>query len=201
VAARHALYSAAIDASGRWLATGAYDSEIRVWDLEQRRLLTPLRGHTNTVFSVELDASGERAITASHDGTAGVWNTRDGASLALLDGRRGLNPAVFALNHAVFSPDGERVATARSNGEIDLWQLASGERQVLAGHTEPAWRACPSLECAPAEPAADGNRGPVRAAMKRRRATHPGSVEVHRGSSRVIESIDEQRDSRAARES
>ena len=130
---RQALFRVALDPTGRWLATGSYDSTIRVWDLTRPRLATPLVGHRDAISSLTLDATGRRALTSSHDGSARLWDTHDGTLLAQLDGEG-------PLQHAVFSPDGQYVATANDGGVITLWQPASGTQRKLVGHDRAVWR-------------------------------------------------------------
>ncbi|NVB41252.1 protein kinase [Pseudenhygromyxa sp. WMMC2535] len=144
------IYTIALDGAGRYLATGAYDSEIRIWDLERPQLTTPLRGHADTVFSVEVDAAGARAVTASHDGSAQVWSVAEGVSLARLDARGSGSGSGsgstevsvdedLALNHALLTPDGTQVATARNDGRVSLWTVADGRETVLGELRPSAW--------------------------------------------------------------
>ena len=134
------VYRGVLDRSGRWLATSSYDTDIRVWRLRHTPLAIPLPGHTGSAFSVEVDAAGERAVTASHDGTARVWSLHDGALLAVLDDGGELPPEDRELNHAVFSPTSDHVATARSHGDVSLWRLSTLDVQRLGGHERSVFR-------------------------------------------------------------
>src|SRR5262249_48317498 len=59
----------------------------------------------------------------------------DGTALARM-------PGAMMLNDAVFAPDGERIATGATNGDVMIWS-STGELQVrLVGHDKPVWQVC-----------------------------------------------------------
>ncbi|EDM76993.1 WD-40 repeat [Plesiocystis pacifica SIR-1] len=126
---RSAILSAAH--SGRWLATGAWDGAVRVWDLEQPGADRVLDGHNAKIFDLAVDRAGERVATAAHDGTVRVWRIRDGALLHEFDGIDRI------VNAVAFSPDGRSLASAGKLG-VTLWSLEDGSVRELGGHNQ-AW--------------------------------------------------------------
>jgi WD40 repeat protein/predicted Ser/Thr protein kinase len=132
---RLAIYDVSLDNSGRWLATGSYDSTVRLWDVQQPLLSTRLVGHDKAVRRVRAHAASERVLTSSHDGSVRIWSARDGTTLAHL-------PSSVVLYDAAFSPDGQRIATGVSKGDVVLWSSAGELEHTLVGHGEPVWQVC-----------------------------------------------------------
>jgi WD40 repeat protein len=53
-----------------------------VWDVESRREVRTLEGHSSSVWGVALSADCKRAISSSDDRTLKVWNLESGVSVA-----------------------------------------------------------------------------------------------------------------------
>jgi WD40 repeat protein/tRNA A-37 threonylcarbamoyl transferase component Bud32 len=92
-----------------------------------RALLATLRGHDRPIVSAEIQRDADRLLTASEDGTAKLWDLQTGASIATFTGCR------LVLWGARFSPDGQRIATACTDGMVRIY-AASGalERELAA---------------------------------------------------------------------
>jgi WD40 repeat protein/serine/threonine protein kinase len=107
---------------GRMLATTGFDKLLQLWDPMTGRNLRTLRGHLkNTAVSFSPD--GRRLVTATAElgwntgsPTAQIWDVETGRELIVLDGHS--SPVAFA----VFSPDGQRVATSEWSGIVRIWE-------------------------------------------------------------------------------
>jgi WD40 repeat protein len=115
-------------ADGRRIATGAFDSSVRIWDGRTGRLQIELLGHSGTVISVDWSPDGSRLLTSASDGTAKVWEIteaggRELMSLSGQDTRSGLL--------AVFSPDGEHVIGGNTAiSAVKIWDVGvSGDAE------------------------------------------------------------------------
>jgi WD40 repeat protein/serine/threonine protein kinase len=125
------LLDFALSPDGQRVATACEDGTAQVWDLETGRPLgDPLR-HMGPVRSVGFRPDGRQLVTAGDDRTARVWDTETGKAFRVLDhSGRGL-AAFFGQSPgpvlaAVFSPDGERVATSQ-DGQVRVWRVADGK--------------------------------------------------------------------------
>lgn len=123
---------------GKLIASSGVDGSTQIWSItnEAPTLLFTLVGHTDEVNNINW--WGDRAnrygtmklITASDDTTAKIWNTSTGELLFTLSGHRGV------VNYAVFSPDGQYVATSSTDNTAKIWNANTGELlQTLTGHS------------------------------------------------------------------
>lgn len=64
------------------LATGSYDTTIKIWNIETGEVLQTLRGHTSGVRTLQLDDS--KLISGSFDKTIKIWNWQTGECLSTL---------------------------------------------------------------------------------------------------------------------
>src|SRR5437773_2308660 len=77
------------------------DSTVRLWDLESRRSLRVLKGHSNKVWSVAWSPDGRRALSGSAENTW-LWDLEFGRSLLVPEGH---SYRVFSV---AWSPDSRR---------------------------------------------------------------------------------------------
>ena len=95
--------------------------DMRVWDLESRRRLRRLRGHTDSVCGLALSADGRLAVSASRDKTLKVWHTQEGREL------RALESHSTAVIDVAVSEDGRlAVSVPILQKRLKVWDVASG---------------------------------------------------------------------------
>jgi WD40 repeat protein len=94
-------------------SVGGYESPLR--NPPVVRLVRSCRGHTGHVWGAAFDNVAGLMVTASGDGTARVWTAGSTGEPAV---QRSLGSPV---RHAVFSPNGEEVASGAEDGAVRLW--------------------------------------------------------------------------------
>jgi WD40 repeat protein len=109
----------------KWLASGSYDTSVRLWDWGQRTEARKLCGHTNSVWDVRFSPNGELLASAGEDGTARIWEVRTGRQLAVLDAD------VYRVYGLGFSPDGASLATANADGTVHVWRIGRELERML----------------------------------------------------------------------
>ena len=134
-----------LDSDGR-LLSGSYDGTVRLWDSRSGRLLDKLSGPETRVRSLATSADGRYLATSSITPPFDVWlwDLRRGENGFRIEKRpaplEGHNGPAFGL---AFSPDGRSVATAGTDGQVILWESATGRRQgsplIRPGSRERAW--------------------------------------------------------------
>ena len=108
------------------LATGSYDSTIKIWDIETGKELRTLRGHTSGVRCLQFDDT--KLISSGIDRTIKVWNWRTGECISTYTGHTG---AVISLHF-----DSNILASGSVDHLVKIWNFKDKSTFCLRGHTD-----------------------------------------------------------------
>lgn len=112
------------------LATGSYDSTIRIWDINTGECIRTLRGHTLGVRTLQFDDT--KLISGSLDHTIRVWNWRTGECIARYPEH---TDGVISVNF-----DGNLIASGSIDHNVRIWNLKDKSKFSLKGHSD--WVNC-----------------------------------------------------------
>ncbi len=118
---------------GACLAAVGRDKMVRMWKVEDWKLMTESPGHTDWIRSLSFRADGKLLATAGSDRTVRLWSVGQDHALKL---DRVMSNHTGTVRCVVFSPDGDFLATGALDGEVGVWDLRDGRRQARWKHPE-----------------------------------------------------------------
>ncbi|CAN8003045.1 unnamed protein product [Ixodes pacificus] len=100
-----------------YLATGSSDRCLRLWSVQEGRVVRTLPSHRGTIFALAFSPDGQLLASAGEDRRIKVW---DLGSSSLLKELRGHTDAVYDLS---FNRDGSLLASGGAEPLVRLWDL------------------------------------------------------------------------------
>jgi WD40 repeat protein len=114
---------------GSLLAVGGEGGTIDLWTVKERKKVSTLNGHKDTVYALAWSSDGSRLVSGSGDRTAIIWDMGDKKPIRTLKHAGG----VFAV---AITRDGKTVASGGFDKIVRLWDAESGvEKAKREGHT------------------------------------------------------------------
>ncbi len=142
----NAALALAISPDGTTLALGTWSSTVKLVELSSGKELPGPSRHKDWVSSVAFSPDGKLLVSAGGSefkparngsqtsGEAKLWDVAARLELGQLTGH------TSKILSAVFSPDGQTLATGSADRTARLWDVATRkERAVLAGHADAVW--------------------------------------------------------------
>ncbi|OAX77914.1 hypothetical protein ACJ72_07782 [Emergomyces africanus] len=109
-----------------YLATGSYDTTVKLWDLDSGELIRTFEGHTAGIRALQFD--GHKIISGSLDHTIKIWNWQTGKCMLTISGH---NDGITGLDVA-----GNILTSSSVDETIKAWNFVNKEAFTLRGHTE-----------------------------------------------------------------
>jgi dipeptidyl aminopeptidase/acylaminoacyl peptidase len=100
----------------------ARSGEVLVWDVEQRKLLHTLHGHSDCIYGVAFSPDGQSVATASYDKLVKLFDLASEKEI------RTYKDHIDAVYAVAFTPDGKRLVSGAADRTIKIWNVATGER-------------------------------------------------------------------------
>ncbi|QLE41921.1 hypothetical protein FD723_16850 [Nostoc sp. C052] len=124
------IFSVTFSPSGKLLATGDTNGEIRLYDVVDGQQLLTCEGHTGWVWSVAFSHDGQILASGSNDQTIKVWDTSTGQCLKTLQGHNA------GVRSVAFSADSRILVSGSEDQTVKLWDLnIQSCLRTLQGHT------------------------------------------------------------------
>lgn len=103
------------------MVAGGAGGTIKLWDLEEAKVMRTLTGHHSNCMSLDVHPYGSFFASGSLDTTVRVWDIRNKECVHALRGHSG------GVSRCKFSPDGRWVASSAEDGSVRLWDLTAGK--------------------------------------------------------------------------
>jgi glucose repression regulatory protein TUP1 len=113
------IRSVCFSPDGRYLATGAEDKLIRVWDIASRTIRNTFSGHEQDIYSLDFARDGRTIASGSGDRTVRLWDINEGQNILTLSIEDGVTTVAI-------SPDTKLVAAGSLDKSVRVWDASSG---------------------------------------------------------------------------
>lgn len=115
---------------GRWIASGACDGTVQVWEAATGRLYSTYLGHTDPVYALAWSPDGASLVSGGDDHSVQVWRALDGIHQTTYQGH------TEPIGSLSWSPDGKRVASGSVDRTVQIWDAQTGTPHLTyRGHT------------------------------------------------------------------
>lgn len=108
------------------LATGSYDTTVKIWNIETGEVVRTLRGHTSAVRTLQFDDS--KLISGSFDKTIKIWNWQTGECLSTLQCH---SEGVLSVHF-----DGCTLASGSVDKSVKVFSFDTKQTFCLRGHSD-----------------------------------------------------------------
>jgi WD40 repeat protein len=126
------LNSASFSPNGKYVITSSLDGTARIWNWRQAKTIRTIHG-IDSIGSASFDPSGRYVVTTGgtpHDYTVKVWDWQKNVKTPI----RTLKGHTGAVNYAEWSPEGNYIVSASSDGTARVWNWRTGKTlSVLRG--------------------------------------------------------------------
>jgi WD40 repeat protein len=119
--------AAAFAPDGKTVALSSFENRVGLWYVETGSPAVNAEGHGWGVSHVSYLPDGKHIVTAARDGEARVWEAATGRLVRTL--RHG-HPDMLYVWRCV-APAGRLLVTAEPGGQLGLWKLPFGDRQLV----------------------------------------------------------------------
>ena len=97
--------------SPRYLASGAFDNAIKVWDVPNCQCLYTIEKHTQPIFTISFSPRGKYFASGGNDMCLNIFRTADGAQIGKYNASGGLFDSAW-------SPNGEMIAICETDASV-----------------------------------------------------------------------------------
>jgi glucose repression regulatory protein TUP1 len=120
------IRSVCFSPDGKYLATGAEDKVIRVWEIVSAKIIHQFTGHDQDIYSLDYARNGKFIASGSGDRTVRLWDLESGQQFLQLlidDG----------VTTVAISPNNQLIAAGSLDKSVRLWDTAGNVLERLEG--------------------------------------------------------------------
>ncbi|KAF2819128.1 WD40 repeat-like protein [Ophiobolus disseminans] len=117
------IRSVCFSPNGAYLATGAEDKVIRVWDIASRQIKHQFTGHEQDIYSLDFARNGKIIASGSGDRSVRLWDLERNEQVANFSIEDGVTTVAI-------SPDNRFVAAGSLDKSVRVWDIGTGQLVV-----------------------------------------------------------------------
>ena len=118
------IFSIEIDPLSRFFITASDDTTMKIVSLYDFRELLTLKGHTNVISNLSINYDVSLLLSSSFDKTIKIWSLNSGECISTLT-----NFTTSDIHYSIFSPNGQKIASACEDGTMCIWNLEDALQQ------------------------------------------------------------------------
>jgi len=118
------LRSLCFSPNGKYLACGAEDKTVKLWDIEKEEMAHTFTGHNMDIYSVDYSFDGKFIASGSGDKKVKIWDVERRKCMFTL-GNDEVGPKDGVTSVAI-SPDGRLIAAGSLDRVVRLWDAQTG---------------------------------------------------------------------------
>ncbi len=125
------VQSVAFSSDGRFIVSGSDDKSVKLWSVEQKKLLHTFEGHSSGVLSVAFSPDGKFIVSGSWDKSIKLWSVEQQKLLHTFEGH---SSTVYSV---AFSIDGRFIVSGSEDKSIKLWSVKQKKLlHTFGGHSD-----------------------------------------------------------------
>ncbi|CCC70059.1 hypothetical protein NCAS_0D04780 [Naumovozyma castellii] len=105
---------------GEFLATGAEDKLIRIWNIKERKIVMVLKGHEQDIYSLDYFPDGQKLVSGSGDRSIRIWDLKTGQCSLTLSIEDGVTTVAVSPN------EGKLIAAGSLDRSVRIWDSSTG---------------------------------------------------------------------------
>jgi WD40 repeat protein len=114
---------------GQWIASGAGDGTVQIWDSSTGERVFTYLGHTAPVRALAWSSDSRQLVSGGEDRTAQVWEARDGTRRLTYHGH------IDDIDGLAWAPSGKQIASASTDRTVQIWDATTGVHHLTyRGH-------------------------------------------------------------------
>lgn len=117
------IRSVCFSPNGQYLATGAEDKVIRVWDIASRTIKHQFTGHEQDIYSLDFARNGKIIASGSGDRSVRLWDLESNMQVSNFSIEDGVTTVAI-------SPDNLYVAAGSLDKSVRVWDIQTGQLVV-----------------------------------------------------------------------
>ena len=119
--------SVAFSPDGMYIVSGNKDKTVKLWDVEQQKLIHNFIGHQKAVNSVSISSDGQYIVSGSDDKTVKLWDVEQQKLIHTFIGHGDL---VYSVS---ISSDGKYIVSGDVNNTVKLWRGTDWKDWLASG--------------------------------------------------------------------